>query len=138
MANTVPIQLPLNYDYVTGRFVFNLNQSWEYGALVQNVAARVTSGATFQVPDNVNNVFVNPAAVLAALAITMPVNPQDGDVVKFIFGGAIAAGTAVVTTLTVVGSGTQKVYGTITNPVDGGVVLSYLYDATSNEWYLIS
>lgn len=92
-------------------------------------------GAAVAIPDFTKNYYVNPAAVVALLQITMP-NAIDGQEVKISFGGTITLG-AVVTALSIIGAGTDIVLdgGSITSANAGdGFILKY--QAAIGAWRL--
>jgi microcystin-dependent protein len=95
-----------------------------------------TTGATVTISDNTTILYVNPAALLPALTITLPSNPINGQEVKVSFGGAIASG-AVVTVLSIVGSGLQTVLAgaSITNAIAGDGYI-FKYQSSLNLWRL--
>jgi microcystin-dependent protein len=95
-----------------------------------------TTGATITIADNTTILYVNPATFLAALAITLPANPINGQEVKVSFGGAITIGT-VVTALTIVGNGLQTVLAgaSITNAIAGDGYI-FKYQSSLNLWRL--
>lgn len=133
---SVPQQVPLNLDSVTGRSVhFNLGD-WTLGAVATNVAQNITSGASATVSDNTSVVYINPSVAIATFSLTMPANPIDGDIVKIVFGGTIAAGSAVIsTTFTLTANTGQTLFGTAPAAIENsGVVLIYQYDATLARW----
>jgi hypothetical protein len=94
-----------------------------------------TAGAAVTISDFVQNFYVDPAATLAILVITMP-NPIDLQEVKISFGGTITLG-AVVVALSIVGAGGDTILdgGAITtaNAGDGYI---FKYDAIIGAWRL--
>jgi hypothetical protein len=135
LTTTAPQQIPLNLDIVTGRMVSNQLGSWIYGALPVPVSEAITSGTSSTIPDSTPVVYVNPASVIAAYTLTMPADPQDGDVQEIAFGGTIADAAAVITALTLSPNTGQTIYGAaVANPVNGGVVLQYRYSTSLSRW----
>ena len=57
-----------------------------------------TAGANVTINNNTSTLWVNPASALAALAITMPSTPYEGQECLIVFGGTITSG-AVVTSV---------------------------------------
>jgi hypothetical protein len=136
---TVPQQIPSNLDTVSGRSVSWQLGTWVYGDVVGNVTQSLTSGATGTINDNTSSIVINPAALLAALALKMPANPVDGDIVNIIFGGTIAAGATVVTAFTLAANTGQHLYGaTPTATATGGTSYQYKYNAANTTWYQIA
>jgi len=89
------------------------------------------TGASHQIADQTAVVIINPAGTIAAYTLLMPVNPYDGQQVRF-------TATQTVTTLTLTPSGTQ----TISNaPTTIGAAVTthfdYIYNQSSNTWFLI-
>lgn len=139
MASIIPNQVPFNLDLNTNRNVSWQMGDWVYSGVSAAVSQLYTSGTTLQVANNTNFVSVNPAAVVAALAITLPALPVDGDKVDIAFGGTIAAGASVITALTVSAPTGTTIYGaTPASPVLGGTVLTYRYASSTKTWTLIS
>ncbi len=95
----------------------------------------ITTAGANTITTGVDRVYVNPAAVLATSVLTMPAAPLDADRLKFTFGGAIAAATPVVTTLTVSANAGQTLYQKVT-PITaaGGDVLQYTYQTVGTRW----
>lgn len=136
MAQTTsPVGYKLNYDVNTGRIFTQTNKGWVYGLQHAPVAAVVSSGSTYAIPDNTSLVYVDPSTALSSLTITLPPNPFDGDTVEILFGGQIASGSAVVTALTISPNTGQTLYGTAVTTANGGLVLIYRFRASTNQWY---
>jgi hypothetical protein len=95
----------------------------------------VTSGTTYTIPNQTPRVYFNPAAVLPALAVTLPPTPTDGDAVRFIFGGTILSNIPVITALTVLPSAGQTIYQSLSlTSANGGDVAQYTYQAAFTRW----
>lgn len=93
-----------------------------------------TAGATVTFSNNTRSLYVNPAANLAALTITMPSSPLDGQEVLISFGGTILSGS-VVTTLIIQGNTGHTVLAgaSITTAVAGdGYILKF--ESSTNLW----
>ena len=98
----------------------------------------ITTGTASTIADNVFNVYVDPATLLATQTITMPANPSDGQEVRVFFGGTIAAGATVVTTLTISANAGQSLYQAITpTTAKGGDVLGWSFNSSNSKWYRI-
>ena len=99
-----------------------------------------TTGAVVAVASQVARLFINPAALLPALAITLNNQAIDGERIYITFGGTIASGGNVVTALTVAGSLGQTVFGRLTAPAtpQSGDVLEYTYDLANTRWVRIN
>lgn len=96
-----------------------------------------TTGATVTVTDGVDVLLVNPNSLLAALTITMPSVPRNGQEVTFIFGGTIASG-AVVTTLTISPNTSQTVFdGGLVTTANAGNAFTYKYRTSTTTWQLV-
>ena len=134
MSQTIPSPGQFLFDQNTNRLAVNSLGTWDYSnPLVTNNQVITTTPA--QVNDNVNIVSVDPAALLAALAINLPLDPNDGDIVIISFGGHIANGTSVVTALTVTATSPQTIYGTVPTTAAGGAIIRLRYQLSNNKWY---
>ena len=134
----VPQQIPLNLDTVTGRQISYQLGAWVYGPQLNPTVQTLTTGSTVTINDDTELLVVNPATVLATLAIKLPADPIDGDVVKIAFGGTIATGASVVTALTITANTGQTLYAVApTSPATGGTVLSYQYVGSTKTWYKV-
>lgn len=102
----------------------------------------VTSGSTYTVSGSLTPriwVVVNPASVLASLTLTMPATAQDRQEVDFSFGGSVAGGAAVVTTLSIAAnSGQTMMDASAPTTANGGQTFKYRYNAALTKWYRIS
>ena len=100
---------------------------------------QIASGSSATVSSGNSKVYVNPASLLASLALTMPASPNDQDEVWFFFGGTIAGGNAVVTALTISGNTGQSLLQAITpQAANGGDVIGYSYNSNNQTWYRIN
>lgn len=88
-----------------------------------------TSGAVFTIIKG--ETLFNPASVLASLTIALPASPVDGQLIYLNFGGTIAAGASVVTSLSFTGG---TIYGTVPITVNGGDNLAFKYVSSTNQW----
>lgn len=96
-----------------------------------------TSGATITLSNTTTWLVVNPGSLLAALTVTMPASPTDGQLIDISFGGTItASGSAVVTSFTVAGNSGQGIIGaTAYGTVETDDHISYRYNSTNSKWY---
>lgn len=69
-----------------------------------------STGTTTLAQFKTNIIELNPSSLLASATINFPASPNEGDVVILNAGGTIAAGSNVVTTLTLSGNG-HTIYG---------------------------
>lgn len=101
-----------------------------------NTRQDITAGSSATVANGTSRVYINPAAELPSLAITMAAAPADGEKVSITFGGSIAASASVVAAFSVLANAGQMIYGNLTAPANprGGDVISYTYDATGTRW----
>jgi hypothetical protein len=97
--------------------------------------AVITSGTAYTVADTITRVLTNPSALLSTFTYTLPANPQDGQRVSFNFGGAIANGLSVVSTLSIVPNSGQTISQWFTpfSTVSGDNV-SYYYIKAITRW----
>jgi hypothetical protein len=96
----------------------------------------ITTGTATTIAGNVYNIFVNPTSVLSSHTITMPTNLSDGQELNIFFGGTIATGAPVVTSLTIDAGAGKSMYEFLTpTTANGGDVLTYIYNATTNLIY---
>jgi hypothetical protein len=81
---------------------------------------------------------VNPSTVLASHSITLPAAPIDGDEVYFSFGGTIANGAAVVTTLSIAANAGQTLRQSLTpTTAVGGDVIAYEFNSALSAWFRV-
>lgn len=105
-----------------------------YSDLKGDVDARSTeyaytqaTGTTVDLPDDAEMVNLKHAATIAALTVNMPVNPRDGQVVRF-------SSVSIVTALTMSGTnGGDTIVGALTTIGAGGFG-SFMYDKQSAVW----
>lgn len=86
-----------------------------------------TTGQTVTMAAGQGRAVINPAATLAALTITLPPSPVNGQI-------AGAACSQIVTALTVNAPGGATVVGGMTSFAVGGA-FNMLYRATNTTWY---
>ena len=75
----------------------------------------------------------NPSSVDASLDLELPPGPADADWVRVVFGGTIAYGDPVVTSLTFSGG---EVFGAPTS-ANSGDVLTLQYSLLYQRWYIV-
>lgn len=90
-----------------------------------------SSGASIQIPDDTQLLIVNAPALLAALTITLPQNPQDNNTVHIFSLNAVTA----LTVSAGVGEGIASGHTISTLAALGGV--KYVYDLGTTSWYRI-
>lgn len=101
------------------------------GALSVTGYQTVTSGATSTISNNTSNYIYNPASVAASLTITMPAAPTDGQFIYISFGGTIAAGSPVVTALSIAANTGYTLYQALTpTTANGGDTFIYHTEGT--------
>ena len=88
-----------------------------------------TSGAAFTIIQG--ETLFNPASVVGSLTITLPARPVDGQLIYLNFGGTIAAGAPVVSSLSFTGG---TVYGIVPITVSGGDNFAFKYILSTNQW----
>lgn len=96
-----------------------------------------TSGTTVTINNSTTWLIINPSSVLAAVTVTMPATPADGQLIDISFGGTLTTTNApVVTNLLIVANTGQGLIGTGTY---GEVVtedhLGYRYNQTLTKWF---
>lgn len=110
---------------VTGNFYVS-------GVRYENTQSH-TAGATVTINNNVTLLYVDPAALLANLDITMPSAPVNNQEVTVVFGGTIVS-AAVVTNLTWTPGAGQSIIGTPITSASGGTFAKYKYQASTAYW----
>ncbi len=95
-----------------------------------------TSGATVTISTSSNWLIVNPDSVVGSLTITLPANPNDQEEVTISFGGDIAGGDNVVTSLTIAANSGQTLAQNFTpTSFQSGESVTYKYDSSTTKWY---
>ena len=98
----------------------------------------VTAAGSVTVAALIDRVHVNPAALLASVALTMPAAPADNDSVSIVAGGTIAGNANVVTTFSVAPNAGHTLYQQLTpTSLKGGDVVSYRFDTLASRWIRI-
>jgi len=92
------------------------------------------TGASVVIPNNINNYVINPAATIAALTVTMPSSPVDGQIVRI-------SASHTITALTLNGASGQTVSNspsaiTISTTVAYGY--SFIWNASSSTWFRLN
>lgn len=131
--NATPASQTITFNAVT---TSTYNLIGKAGVIFDSIQIH-TSGASVTISDNNRGLYVNPALVLAALTITLPANPVDGQEIIIHFGGTITSG-AVVTALILAGSGGSTILNgsSITTAQAGdGYILKY--QATGTLWRIL-
>ena len=113
--------------------------AYAWAAVDNSVGLQViTAGPTATVADQARRVYVDPASTIASLTLTLPASPLDADQVQVFFGGTVANGVTVVTTLSIAPNTGQAISAYSTPVVAfGGDMVSYEYRAASARWYRI-
>lgn len=93
-----------------------------------------SSGSTYNVPDGIGLLYVDPASLIAALSILMPPNPADGQRFRAVYGGSIGSGT-VVTLITFSANTGQGMIGITTVVGVAGNSALWQYRTSSGKWY---
>lgn len=131
--NATPASQTITFNAVT---TSTYNLIGKAGVIFDSIQSH-TSGASVTISDNNRGLYVNPASTLAALTITLPANPVDGQEIIIHFGGTLTSG-AVVTALTLAGSGGSTILNgsSITTAQAGdGYILKY--QATGTLWRIL-
>jgi hypothetical protein len=129
-------QVDIVADYISlgaGRYMQSsgarANSGWD----------RVTNGTSFTIPLYTTNILIDPASVTTSMTITLPTPTGiDGYEVRIHFGGQIASGGVVVTSLTIAGGGTFTLVQSPTPTTAlAGQCLVYraFYDPTDGIYY---
>lgn len=94
-----------------------------------------TSGTTLTVTDGVGVLFLDPTSAIAALTITMPANPSDGQRLRIVPGGTVNSGT-VITLLTISANTGQSLVGVGGAAVfSAGTSMILMYRTAIAKWY---
>ena len=104
------------------------------GAIITPTIQLHTTGATVEINNLNRGLYVNPAALLAALTITLPSTPINGQEILISFGGTITTGV-VVTTLSIIGNAGHTILAgdTIVTAFAGdGYILKF--ESSTNLW----
>lgn len=103
---------------------------------VTGTTQTITSGTATTVSAGVGRVVVNPGSVLASHTLTLPASPTDRMVIDIYFGGTIAGGASVVTSLTIsANTGQTLMQPTTPSTAIGGDWISYEYNSANAVWY---
>lgn len=123
--NDVAIALQ-NLDQLIGRLVTNTEGLPAFAPGVFTYSAPI-SGATVTMAQGDQRVIIDPAGAIAALTVTLPSAPQDGNTVEMMTSQAITA-------LTVNAPGGASVNGgAFMLTANGGA--SWLYRSVNTTWY---
>lgn len=98
----------------------------------------ITSGTSATVGDNIITVVFDPASVIATYTLTLPATPVDGQEIRIQFGGTVAGGAAVVTSLTIsANSGQALMQASAPTTANGGDCFIYQYKLSNTKWYRV-
>lgn len=97
------------------------------GATVYN--SGYASGNTITFNQGQSTLMLEKGATVAALTVTLPPSPVDGQQAFIVFGAL-----SVVTTLTMQGAGTATIVGAATSAA-AGTSNAYQYNLAQNKWY---
>lgn len=94
-----------------------------------------TTGTTVTISNSTTWLIINPASTVAALAITMPVSPTDGQKIEMSFGGTVTSGV-VVTALTITPNSGQTILS-VSSPttLEAGETVMYRFNSSNSIWY---
>ena len=96
-----------------------------------------TAGATVTVSNYISVLYINPAALVAALTIKMPAAPVNNQEVILSFGGTITVG-AVITALTLSGNTGQTILGAAgITTANAGDSYTLKYQASTSIWRIL-
>lgn len=114
------------------------NATQVIGAFAITGGQSITSGTSGTVADAVSKVYINPGSVLASYTLTLPASPVDGEELKIFFGGTIAGGATVVTSLTIsANTGQTLMQSTTPTTAIGGDCIIYSFLSSNNTWYRV-
>lgn len=95
-----------------------------------------TSGTAVATSDKVDVLVINPPSTVSSLAITLPDTASYRNTFEIIFGGDIAFGSAVITSITFSpGSGQTISMPTESGPINSGTVYKFRFITSLNKWY---
>lgn len=123
----------INQFYGATTISNNLTQS---GAWAQGLWNTITTGTSSTIPAGYSNTLFNPGSLISSYTITLPAAPVDGQIENIYFGGTIAGGSAVITTLTVSPNSGQTIeQQTAPTTGVGGTVYKYKYNTALAKWF---
>ncbi len=96
-----------------------------------------TSGSAVTITNQTTDIWllVDPASTLAALTITMPATPVDGQKIEVSFGGTLNSGT-VITSLTLAANTGQAIHGVNAfSNIDAEDALKLRWKSSNSKWY---
>lgn len=95
-----------------------------------------TTGTSVTINNVQTNFLFNPASLTATYTINLPAAPDDGQLVKIHFGGTLASGVTVVTSLTISPNSGQSIEQTAA-PITavGGDCFIYQFNKSTSAWY---
>lgn len=95
-----------------------------------------TSGTSVTINNVQTNFLFNPASLTATYTINLPAAPDEGQLVKIHFGGTLASGVTVVTSLTISPNSGQSIEQTVA-PITavGGDCFIYQFNKSTSAWY---
>lgn len=129
----------IDSNWVTGLHTeayYNTKYGGGGGSSVADTLQTYTSGASVTVNNGVNILVVNPATLQSALTVTLPAIPSTKNQIEIYFGGTIAAGSNVVTTVTIAANTGQSLFESLVPTTMGsGEYLSYKWIPSLNRWY---
>lgn len=104
------------------------------GGGISVVKQTYTGSSTVTVADSTTWLIINPASLVAALTITLPASPTDGQYVIVSFGGTITSG-GVVSALTI---SPTPIDGSSPDYIMAGEHFGYRYNSDNSKWYRIN
>jgi hypothetical protein len=106
------------------------------GGSISDDLQTYTSGSTVTVTDGKNILIINPSTLQSAIAITLPATPSARNDIDIYFGGTIAAGSTVVTTVSILANTGQTLFeALVPTTMSSGEYLSYKWIPSLNRWY---
>jgi hypothetical protein len=112
------------------------NYTYTPSSNVVNAKTTITTGTSSTVPANTRRVYFDPSTLLSTFTLTLPAAPSDGDEILISFGGTIASGATVVTSLTVSANAGQGLIQYVTPlTAKGGDNILYHFNASNSKWY---
>lgn len=134
MTNGDEIVLTTDNGTSRGLTIDSLNNTRVSKGFIADGVQIHTAGATVTMNDSIRALYVDPAALLSPLAITMPANPRDGQEVMISFGGTITSGS-VVTELSIVGNtGHTILKGASITAAQAGDGYVFKFQSSTNKW----
>lgn len=135
--------------YLEGRFVaktdtFKLYFAYPFKKINDSIVGfygdsvqLYTTGSSEVVVNKVDVLVINPASTVASLTITFPDTASYKNSLEILFGGTIAYGDEVITSITfTAGSGQTIIMPPESGPINSGTNFHFKYIVSTKTWYL--